>query len=75
MSARRISASHMRRATGRTLLVPALSERVANDGGFIAFSNVSPGAAFFLDPDAHGYVYHRSRQPRARAARRSTRCR
>ena len=51
---------HMRRATGRTLLVPALSERVANDGGFIACSNVSPGAAFFLDPDAHGYVYHRS---------------
>jgi hypothetical protein len=51
---------HMRRATGRTLLVPALSERVANDGGCIAFSNVSPGAAFFLDPDAHGYVYHRT---------------
>jgi hypothetical protein len=51
---------HMRRANGRTLLVPALSERVANDGGFIAFSNVSPGAAFFLDPDAHGFVYHRS---------------
>ena len=51
---------HMRRATGRTLLVPALSERVANDGGLIALSNVSPGAAFFVDPDAHGYVYHRS---------------
>ena len=51
---------HMRRATGRTLRVPALSERVANDGGLIAFSNVSPGAAFFVDPDAHGYVYHRS---------------
>jgi hypothetical protein len=51
---------HMRRATGRTLLVPALSERVAKEGGFIAFSNVSPGAAFFLDPDAHGHVYHRS---------------
>jgi len=51
---------HMRRATGRTLLAPALSERVANDGGFVAFSNVSPGAAFFLDPDAHGFVHHRS---------------
>jgi len=51
---------HMRRATGRTLLVPALSERVAKDGGFVAFSNVSPGAAFFLDPDAHGFVYHRT---------------
>jgi arylsulfatase A-like enzyme len=52
--------THMRRATGRTLLVPALSERVEKDGGFVAFSNVSPGAAFFLDPDAHGYVHHRS---------------
>jgi hypothetical protein len=51
---------HMRRATGRTLLVPALSERVADAGGFIAFSNVSPGAAFFLDPDQHGHVYHRT---------------
>jgi type I phosphodiesterase/nucleotide pyrophosphatase len=51
---------HLRRATGRTLLVPALGERVARDGGLIVFSNVSPGAAFFVDPDAHGYVYHRS---------------
>lgn len=51
---------HMRRATGKTLLVPALAERVAKHGGFIAFSNVSPGAAFFLDPDEHGHVYHRS---------------
>jgi hypothetical protein len=51
---------HMRRATGRTLLVPALAERVASHGGFVAFSNVSPGAAFFLDPDAHGFVHHRS---------------
>ncbi len=52
--------AHMRRALGRTLLVPTLAERVADAGGCIAFSNVSPGAAFFLDPDAHGYVYHRS---------------
>ena len=51
---------HMRRATGRTLLAPTLAERVADAGGCIAFSNVSPGAAFFLDPDAHGYVYHRT---------------
>ncbi len=51
---------HMRRATGRTLLAPALSERVARHGGFVAFSNVSPGAAFFLDPDHFGYVYHRT---------------
>src|SRR5579883_623697 len=52
--------AHMRRATGKTLLVPALAERAAGHGGFIAFSNVSPGAAFFLDPDNHGHVYHRS---------------
>jgi hypothetical protein len=51
---------HMRRATGRTLRVPALAERVAKHGGFIAFSNVSPGAAYFLDPDNHGHVYHRA---------------
>lgn len=51
---------HMRRATGRTLHVPALAERVAADGGFIAFSNVSPGAAYFLDPDNFGHVHHRS---------------
>ncbi len=52
--------SHLRRATGRTLLVPSLAERAAERGGLIAFSNVSPGAAFFLDPDAHGHVYHRT---------------
>ncbi len=51
---------HMRRVTGRTLHVPALAERVAADGGFIAFSNVSPGAAYFLDPDNFGHVHHRS---------------
>jgi hypothetical protein len=51
---------HMRRATGRTLHVPALAERVAADGGFVAFSNVSPGAAYFLDPDNFGHVHHRS---------------
>ncbi len=50
---------HMRRATGRTLLVPSLAERVAAAGGFIGFSNVSPGAAYFLDPDCFGHVYHR----------------
>ncbi|MCF8533540.1 MAG: alkaline phosphatase family protein, partial [Reyranella sp.] len=37
--------THMRRATGATLLVPSLAERVAQAGGFIGFSNVSPGAA------------------------------
>ena len=52
---------HMRRATGRTLQVPSLAERLAAAGrDFIAFSNVSPGAAYFLDPDHFGHVYHRS---------------
>jgi Type I phosphodiesterase / nucleotide pyrophosphatase len=51
---------HMRRASGRTLLVPTLAQRVADAGGFIAFSNVSPGAAYFLDPDNFGFVYHRA---------------
>lgn len=50
----------MRKATGRTLHVPTLAQRVADKGGFIAFSNVSPGAAYFLDPDHFGHVYHRA---------------
>jgi arylsulfatase A-like enzyme len=51
---------HMRRATGGTLRVPTLAERVAASGGFVAFSNVSPGAAYFLDPEHFGEVYHRA---------------
>lgn len=51
---------YMRRATGVTLRVPSLAERVSEAGGFIAFSNVSPGAAYFLDPEHQGYVYHRA---------------
>ena len=47
------------RATGRTLHVPTLAERLARAGAeAIAFSNVSPGAAYFLDPDGHGWVYN-----------------
>ncbi|HEY3910193.1 MAG TPA: alkaline phosphatase family protein [Stellaceae bacterium] len=47
------------RATGRTLHVPTLAERLAGAGeSTIAFSNVSPGAAYFLDPDGHGSVYN-----------------
>ena len=51
---------HMRRATGGTLKVPTLAERTAGAGGFIGFSNVSPGAAYFLDPENFGHVYHRA---------------
>jgi len=52
--------AQMRAATGGTLRVPTLAERVADAGGFIAFSNVSPGAAYFLDPENFGFVYHRA---------------
>src|ERR1043166_1378991 len=52
--------THMRAATGGTLRVPTLAERVAEKGGFVAFSNVSPGAAYFLDPESFGFVYHRA---------------
>ena len=47
------------KATGRTLLVPTLAERLKDDGGAIVFSNVSAGAAYFQDPDGYGYLYHR----------------
>lgn len=50
----------MRRATGATLRTPTLAERLAAQGGSIVFSNVSPGAAYFQDPDGHGHVYHSS---------------
>src|SRR5579864_3643747 len=49
----------MRRATGRTLHVPTLAERLRWHGeASIVCSNVSPGAAYFQDPDGHGTVYH-----------------
>jgi arylsulfatase A-like enzyme len=49
----------MRRATGRTLRVPALAERLRwHSEVSIVCSNVSPGAAYFQDPDGHGYIYH-----------------
>lgn len=50
----------MRAATGATLRVPTLAERLAGAGGSIVFSNVSPGAAYFQDPDGYGHVYHRA---------------
>src|SRR5215470_16640522 len=52
--------AQMRAATGGTLRVPTLAERVADVGDFVAFSNVSPGAAYFLDPESFGFVYHRA---------------
>lgn len=47
----------MRAATGRTLKVPTLAERLGGDA--VVYSNVSPGAAYFQDPDGHGRVHHR----------------
>jgi len=49
----------LHRATGRTLHRPTLAERVGRASGeAIAISNVSPGAAYFLDPDGFGWVYN-----------------
>jgi arylsulfatase A-like enzyme len=49
----------LHRATGRTLHMPTLAERLSRTGETaIAFSNVSPGAAYFLDPDGFGWVYN-----------------
>ena len=49
----------MRRATGQTLRVPTLAERLRWHGEVsVVCSNVSPGAAYFQDPDGHGFVYH-----------------
>jgi arylsulfatase A-like enzyme len=49
----------LHRATGRTLHQPTLAERLSRIGETaIAFSNVSPGAAYFLDPDGFGWVYN-----------------
>ncbi|XWN32642.1 MAG: alkaline phosphatase family protein [Devosia sp.] len=51
---------HMRRATGKTLRVPTLAERLTRAGGAVIMSNVSPGAAYFHDPDCHGTVHNRA---------------
>src|SRR5258708_21655455 len=49
----------MRRATGRTLHVPTLAERLRWQGETsISCANVSPGAAYFQAPDGHGFVFH-----------------
>jgi len=52
--------SRMRAAYGRTLRVPTLAQRLVDHGGARIYSNVSPGAAYFNDPDAYGHVYHRA---------------
>ena len=58
-SASRIFATACTGRPGRTLHRPTLAERVSRAGGTaIAISNVSPGAAYFLDPDGFGWVYN-----------------
>lgn len=52
--------SSLRATFGRTLKVPTLAERLAPHGGVLIASNVSPGAAYFHDPDGCGYVVHRA---------------
>jgi len=49
----------VRRITGRVLHVPVIAELLQPDHAFLACSNVSPGAAYMLDPEHVGYVFHR----------------
>ncbi|MGV3549294.1 alkaline phosphatase family protein [Rhizobium sp.] len=50
---------HRRNVLGKSLLRPTLAERLADAGGAMIYSNVSPGAAYAHDPDGHGFVFHR----------------
>ena len=49
----------LQKATGQTLKVPTLAQKLVDAGGCIVFSNVSAGAAIFQDPDGFGWMYHR----------------
>lgn len=49
-----------RKATGRTLWKPTLTERLRNAGGVSIYTNSSPGAAHMQDPDGHGWLRHRA---------------
>lgn len=51
---------HLQQCTGRTLSMPTLAQRVSAHGGACIMSNVSPGAAYFNDPDGFGEVFHRA---------------
>ena len=46
----------MRSATGTTLQTKTLAQYLVNAGGQVVYSNVSPGAAYFLDPEHYGHV-------------------
>ena len=47
-----------RAATGRTLWVPVLAERLRGDA--VVYSNSSAGAAYMQDPDGFGLLHHRT---------------
>jgi predicted AlkP superfamily pyrophosphatase or phosphodiesterase len=49
----------LRRATGRTLHRPTLTERLRPHGGAVIYSNSSAGSAHMQDPDSHGWLFHR----------------
>ena len=49
-----------RRATGRTLHRPTLSQRLQDFGGVKTYTNSSAGAAHMQDPDGYGWLFHRS---------------
>ena len=47
-----------RAATGRTLWVPVLAERLRGDA--VVYTNSSAGAAYMQDPDGFGLLHHRT---------------
>ncbi|WP_369325991.1 alkaline phosphatase family protein [Alcaligenes nematophilus] len=47
-------------ASGHYLRVPTLAQYLQPLGTSAIYSNVSPGAAYFFDPDSVGYVFHRA---------------
>jgi len=52
---------HLRQVKGRALCRPTLADRLADAGKRqVAYSNVSAGAAYFLDPEHRGWVHHRA---------------
>jgi hypothetical protein len=53
--------AHLREVTGRALRRRTMADRLAAAGlRQVAYSNVSAGAAYFLDPEHGGRVLHRS---------------
>lgn len=53
--------AHLREVTGHALRRRTMADRLAAGGlRQVAYSNVSAGAAYFLDPEHSGWVLHRS---------------